>query len=138
MRYSKGICWIDDCRIPFVDDGDIKSQERAFSKNSSSHIGQVFNNNIFNSGRVGGAANPTNDKGRFTPNLLVCDDVLNDGSVSKSVKGGKGKPLTNHNGITNKMLRPETIQERGGFNDKGSNSRYYDLDLWFNHLILKL
>ena len=25
MRYAKGIMWLDDCRIPFVDEGDIKS-----------------------------------------------------------------------------------------------------------------
>ena len=25
MRYAKGVCWIGDCRIPFVDEGDIKS-----------------------------------------------------------------------------------------------------------------
>ena len=25
MRYSKGIMWLDDCRIPFVDEGDMKA-----------------------------------------------------------------------------------------------------------------
>ena len=136
MRYSKGICWVNDCRIPFVDDGDIKSQERAFSKNSSSHIGQVFNNNIFNSGRVGGAANPTNDKGRFTPNLLVCDDVLNDGVISKS-DGRKIYPNEDTN-IKNDIYNKGWVRTGSNIKDKGSNSRYYDLDLWFNHLILKL
>ena len=136
MRYSKGICWVNDCRIPFVDEGDIKSQERAFSKNSSSHIGQVFNNNIFNSGRVGGAANPTNDKGRFTPNLLVCDDVLNDGVISKS-DGRKIYPNEDTN-IKNDIYNKGWVRTGSNIKDKGSNSRYYDLDLWFNHLILKL
>jgi hypothetical protein len=30
--------------------------------------------------------NEPDTKGRFTPNLLVCDDMLNDGVISKSGK----------------------------------------------------
>ena len=128
--YSKGLMWLSDTRIPFVDDGDIPNdmdkthleEDRIFIERKG------YKPFLYQQ----------NQQGRFTPNLLVCDNMLNDGSVSKSVKGGKGKPLTNHNGITNKMMRPDTIQERNGFDDKGTNSRYYDLDLWFDKMVEKL
>jgi hypothetical protein len=130
MSYSKGIFWLDDCRIPFVDDGDIKSQARAFTKGSSSHKGQAWNNHLGWEGSKG-LANPTNQQGRFTPNLLVCDDMLNDGNVSKSNSGGisSGK---NFGGLT------EKYRDRKGVDDKGTNSRYYSLDLWFNKMINNL
>jgi len=107
MRYSKGIMWLEDCRIPFVDEkvGGGKKATTIFDGRAGyEHDGFTTNNT----------------GGRFTPNLLVCDDMLNDGSVSKSQK-------------TNSKL----LDMRGG-NDKGSNSRYYDLDLWFDKMLERL
>ena len=124
MRYSKGITWIDDCRIPFKDEEDIDF-------NALERKGD--NNEILYKGGFTKKYETTYYKteGRFTPNLLVCDDVLNDGVISKSSDnkwiGGKEK---NWEGHTNKRIHT--------YSDKGSNSRYYDLDLWFNHLINKL
>jgi len=132
MSYSKGIMWLDDCRIPFVDEGDIKSQARAFTKGSSSHKGQAWNNHLGWEGSKG-SANPTNQQGRFTPNLLVCDDMLNDGSITKQSKRTY-KP-TDHKG----SLFGNSSQGHGeGIGDKGTNSRYYSLDLWFNKMINNL
>lgn len=121
--------WLDDCRIPFVDEGDIKSQCRAFTEGSSSKNGISLKNSIGWGAK--GNANPTNQQGRFTPNLLVCDDMLNDDSVSKSNSGGisSGK---NFGGLT------EKYRDRKGVDDKGTNSRYYDLDLWFDKMIESL
>jgi hypothetical protein len=54
--------------------------------------------------------------------------MLNDGSIGKSNDnkwiGGMEK---NWKGHTNKRIHSYT--------DKGSNSRYYDIDKWFNNLI---
>ena len=125
MKYSKGICWISDCRIPFVDEGDIKSQARAFTDGSSSHKGQAWNNHLGWEGSKG-EANPTNTQGRFTPNLLVCDDMLNDGSVSKTNDGKR------HNKTTQMFYGKGEHYYTG---DKGTNSRYYDLDKWFDKVI---
>lgn len=121
MRYSKGIMWLDDCRIPFVNEGDIKSA----TPGSLNATGEF---SLF--GLKSG--NELDKQGRFTPNLLVCDDMLNDGSVSKSgfnpkakdrqYKGGNfGGGLTNDNGLD--------------YGDKGTNSRYYDLDKWFDKML---
>ena len=123
MKYSKGIMWLDDCRIPHNEpikimkpqDGGNKVYQQAGRREETTEL---------------------KEQGRFTPNLLVCDDMLNDGSVSKTLKsdganrtkeqtiygGGKGFPTWNagHNG------------------DKGTNSRYYDLDIWFDKVINEL
>jgi len=91
MRYSKGIMWLDDCRIPFVDEGDIPNDMDKTHLDGRHFYTQVYNGFMYNQ----------NTKGRFTPNLLVCDDMLNDGNVQ-------------------------------------TNSRYYDLDLWFDKMLEKL
>ena len=128
MSYSKGIMWLDDCRIPFVDEGDKKNavpfgdmtDVKIYGRNSYNESKTIFNTE-------------QNTQGRFTPNLLVCDDMLNDGSVGKTLKsnganrtktqtiygGGKGFPIIN----------------KGNNGDKGTNSRYYDLDLWFDKML---
>jgi len=120
--YAKGVSWIGDTRIPFVDDGDKNS---ACNKN---HEQGKYNTDFFDGyfKRKG-----SNTKGRFTPNLLVCDDMLNDGNVSKSNSGGisSGK---NFGGLT------EKYRDRKGVDDKGTNSRYYNLDLWFNKMVDEL
>jgi len=122
VNYSKGICWIDDCRIPFVDD------ETTINHNTQpgSFVGSFGSSEkIYKE----------NTQGRFPANLLVSDDMLNDGSVGgihknyihsggsieqKIYGGGKGIPLKANRNIVS---------------DKGTNSRYYDIDAWFDNLL---
>jgi len=127
MKYAKGIMWLDDCRIPFVD------EVKDFDKLLPTQDGGT----IYGGGKGFYRTEPIkeyNTQGRFTPNLLVCDDMLNDGSVSKSTKVKSpllditGGSYNNAKGNTNK------ITERG-VDDKGTNSRYYDLDKWFDKII---
>jgi hypothetical protein len=88
IKYSKGIVWLDDTRIPFVDEkekeGVCKSDKSIKTYNEDWGI-YIYN-------RTGG-----NTQGRFTPNLLVCDDMLNDGKISIS-EGGKTTRDTAHFG----------------------------------------
>ena len=132
MKYSKGIMWLDDCRIPFVDDVEI--QQISHHSCGGNGSGIYSWNKIIKKG--GSETYETNTKGRFTPNLLVCDDMLNDGSVSKSQKTNginTGRfPNTIKNGV-----KYEKEYERG-FTDKGSNSRYYDLDKWFDKMLYEI
>jgi hypothetical protein len=76
-----------------------------------------------------------NTQGRFTPNLLVCDDMLNDGSVSKSQRGRNdvGKPTYTGNSLLNSKTTMNNTDR--GFDDRGSSSRYYDLDKWFDKMV---
>lgn len=125
MKYSKGVSWIDDCRIPFVDENDNNTTRERYD---TIGYGKKQTNGW-------GSMDDSAKQGRFPPNLLVCDDMLNDGSMTKSgfnpnakVKqyggGNFGGGKTNDNGID--------------YGDKGSNSRYYDLDIWFEDMVKKL
>jgi hypothetical protein len=125
MKYSKGIMWLDDCRIPFVDETEMEGvckSDKTKVKDDEIFVGR------YNHKRTGG-----DTKGRFTPNLLVCDDMLNDGTITKQSKRTY-KP-TEHTG----SLFGNSPQAHGeGIGDKGTNSRYYDLDLWFDKMLEKL
>jgi len=126
VNYSKGISWIDDCRIPFVGE----------TLNGGGYGGKNMGTAVYalNDGRK---TRPTNKlkkedfiepQGRFPANILVSDDMLNDGVISKSSDntwiGGMEK---NWKGHTNKRIH--------AYSDKGSNSRYYDIDKWFEKLL---
>jgi hypothetical protein len=115
--YSKGISWIDDCRIPFVD-GDKTVNHNTVP---GSFVGSVgYSEKIYHE----------NTTGRFPANLLVSDDMLNDGNVS-SIKQNKDYiPPNEANSIHN-----YSRGKYSGIQDKGTNSRYYDIDKWFDNLI---
>jgi hypothetical protein len=121
MKYSKGIMWLDDCRIPFLKDEGYNYKNGPLGNSFS--VGEIPD---------GKRTEPveSNPKGRFTPNLLVCDDMLNDGVITKQSKRTY-KP-TEHTG----SLFGNSPQAHGvGIGDSGSSSRYYDLDKWFNKVI---
>ena len=129
MNYSKGVSWIDDCRIPFTDGGWGKRHNQKLlgwkDSKSFTHGEQHLQQN---------------DKGRFPANLLCSDDVLNDGSVSKSREKYPNEnllPMDYYGGLK-KEYPTNTKQEKDGFTDKGTNSRYYDIDKWFDYLLNKL
>jgi hypothetical protein len=123
--YSKGVSWIDDCRIPFVDEVNF---DKIANRKDGPYGGNSYHESI---------TRHTNDKGdyntqgRFPANILVSDDMLNDGVITKS---GNGKSNTYdknwiHYGGKYKQRRNADI------GDKGSNSRYYNIDKWFENLI---
>ena len=121
--------WLDDCRIPYQNGIENEFSETYLRSGHGKSQGNDLILNISGNKRDGVYVNT---QGRFTPNLLVCDDILNDGSVSKSgfnpkaeIKqyggGNFGGGKTNDNGVD--------------YGDKGTNSRYYDLDKWFDNII---
>ena len=123
--YSKGITWIDDCRIPFVDDGD-KGSAKPQGKTT------VIRNVLFNptNDMVRSELETTQGQGRFPANILVSDDMLNDGSIGKSNDHKwKGEDTSPIYGKYENRTRTQV------YSDKGSNSRYYNIDKWFNNLI---
>jgi len=128
VNYSKGITWFDDCRIP----ADWKNErpESWFNSGKSKSGEPTYGGNLKTLTETT-CGERLNDNGRFPANLLCSDDVLNDGSISKSGDniwiGGKEK---NWKGHTNKRIHT--------YNDKGSNSRYYDIDKWFEKMINEL
>ena len=120
--------WLDDTRIPFVDsDKETINFDRPRIREKKDWVydlGTTWENPD---------VKEYNTQGRFTPNLLVCDDMLNDGSVA-----GGGK----HSGALKRRRKGFMIGDVDGYSnspdnygDKGSNSRYYDLDKWFDKII---
>ena len=131
--YSKGICWIDDCRIPFEDtpnpatnpkyrlQGDYKMPEK----------GQISEGSIT---QFRSSLNEVDVRGRFPANILVSDDMLNDGVIS----GQNKEWINNEKNKTSKIYGsgkglPPQIQTIK--TDKGTNSRYYNIDKWFDKII---
>lgn len=135
IKYSKGVCWIEDCRIPFTtDDSSNINFDRPRLRNKEGTdwiLSQAMDYTDPNYKEY-------NQQGRFTPNLLVCDDMLNDGNVSKSQRGRNdvGKPTYTGNSLLNSKTTMNNTDR--GFDDKGTNSRYYDLDMWFDKMLEKL
>ena len=129
MRYAKGVMWLDDCRIPFVDEGDIPNDMDKTHLDGRNFYTQVYNGFMYNQ----------NTQGRFTPNLLVCDDMLNDGVITQynKTREDKGNYLGGHRKEYVGTTDNDIVKQIKGqfFSDKGSNSRYYDLDKWFDKVI---
>ena len=132
MNYSKGITWFDDCRIPFVDADNNINFDRPRLREKKDWV--------YDLGTKWEDPNVKeyNKQGRFPANLLCSDDMLNDGIISgvnknyihsggsieqKIYGNGKGIPLKANRNI---------------ISDKGSNSRYYDIDKWFDKMINEL
>ena len=127
--YSKGISWINDCRIPFEDtpnpatnpkyrlQGDYKMPEK----------GQISDGSIT---QFRSSLNEIDVRGRFPANILVSDDMLNDGVITKQSQRTY-KPTDNTTSLFGNSPQSHGI----GIGDKGTNSRYYDIDKWFDNLI---
>lgn len=120
LKNGKGITWLDDCRVPTGDRLEIHSNGKRSMYGGNSLLKSKTHTD-------GGFVGAGQEQGRFPANLLVSDDVLNDGTVSKS-QGGK------HSG------RKGTREDVGEYGydrveisrptDSGSYSRYFDLDAW--------
>jgi len=121
--YSKGISWIDDCRIPFVDDKDKNERVNQEKSRKSSHIRDGFMNTI--------VIPQIEQTGRFPANLLVSDDMLNDGI--KPNKGHRSKSKVS--GYGEFGGGKSEYYGIGEYMNVDSTSRYYDIDHWFNNLI---
>jgi hypothetical protein len=114
--------WLDDCRIPFVDEGDTTINHNT---QPGSFVGSFGSSETIYK---------ENTKGRFTPNLLVCDDMLNDGI--KPNKGHRAKTkVTGYGEFGGGKSEYHGI---GEYMEVDSKSRYYDLDKWFDKVIEQL
>ena len=149
---QKGVTWFDDCRIPFeesdtpkggygaMDIGIGKPGEtqdyRKTTKRKPRTEGSVFKTSGFKSENNDTAeASPM---GRFPANLLVSDNVLDDGKITKSTGGRSGnKKGIGTYGIYGKF-ESDVRNEDPGFGDSGGYSRYFSLDSWFQKNIKQL
>jgi hypothetical protein len=118
--YSKGISWIDDVRIPFVDETILLK----------GYEGDKWATGEIKKSRV---EDKINTQGRFPANILVSDDMLNDGNIGQNnSKNQEWKLQYKSESHIYGKYKGAGISRIA---DKGSNSRYYDIDKWFNNLI---
>ena len=128
MKYAKGVCWVDDTRIPFIDESDVPNDMDKTHLDGRNFYTQVYNGFMYQQ----------NKEGRYTPSLLVCDDMLNDGVISKSGKNTIRKSDGFNKNAYGIGIGIKQGENNGEYGDKGSSSRFYDLDLWFNKVINNL
>jgi len=128
MKNGKGVTWLDDCRIPYKNEDDQSESQNKQSDNRGGFHGE--NTGVYSSGEQIGYDKPD---GRFAANLIVQDDVLNDG-----VKRSKGKHTDSGSG-SGGIWQESTGKPAGRtYGDEGSFSRFYDLDSWWKSQIHKL
>ena len=124
LSYSKGVSWIDDCRIPFVDDSENTSrvvlQTQSWANTSTKGVGTIDNNW---------------KQGRFPSNILVSDDVLNDGIINGGGTYSGIKTRKRNRYFAQQGQNYGNAESPDNYGDKGTNSRYYDIDKWFEKLI---
>ena len=167
LKDGKGVTWLDDLRIPFQGEDDYPGWWESGAKGSDGYLGtdtfkirdmsaEEIKNRQFKKTtkrkpreegtvfKTSGFKSENNDTaeaspfGRFAANLLVQDDVL--GIPSK----GAQAPVTGKEPSTKKDMshiygdytghaKPMSLR-----NDKGTFSRYYDLDAWWEERIKEL
>lgn len=121
LKNGKGITWLDDCRVP---------------TNESIETGRNGRGDkaTFQASELNDKPQEYQSQGRFPANLLVSDDVLNDGVVSKSAGGHKNrakKMIYGGNSYNESVTSGDETYYTG---DSGSYSRYFDLDKWASTL----
>lgn len=128
---GKGVTWLDDCRLPVnpqIDDmlREVNRRERV---SETWQNGSGFKNEV-------NSLTGVSVKGRFPANLLVSDDIINDGitRTSSNFPQGYNRNLGN-NGIYGSY---KNADEQRGYSDEGSFSRYFSLDAWFSEAVKKL
>jgi len=128
LKNRKGVTWLDDCRIPYLSDEDKPKDTVApgWSAQDKKNAEEGYRPKQYTTEDFDWKSD---QKGRFPANLLVNDDVLDDGQERKSTGGiNEGKLGKRVYGT----FKNETIGTgAGGYGDAGSFSRYFDLDKWW-------
>jgi len=124
LSNGKGVTWLDDCRIPYESNDKVWKAKNAIIDTSigAGKMGLMTAHSLHKGKKADRYEAVGNPNGRFPANLLVSDDVLNDGKVTVS-QGGKTQRNTAHFG--------NTIFNMHGYGDVGSFSRYFSLDAWW-------
>lgn len=123
LANGKGVTWLGKCRIPCEPphhDGAGRSSGNGFTKQN----GSVYY---------------SNSEGRFPANLLVSDDILDRGVITKSPSGSVNrKPMNGSTFNTETCRFDNTKNHIAGCGDSGDFSRYFSLDAWFDKKISEL
>ena len=139
LKNGKGITWLDDGRIPYQSDDDFEKRKRGTLKSSPRGRNGIYgvdrNDGIIDTDQY------LNESGRFPANLLVQDNVLDNGLVTKS--GTLLKKHTITKGQTGSFTPDDWIDReqhpsKDYPSDEGSLSRFFSLDAWYSRNIEEL
>lgn len=117
LKNGKGITWLDDVRIPTTENISVHDAPAGTFAGGEQDRGSIKNYR-------------ENTQGRFPANLLVEDDVLNDGTISG---GGRKTTGSNRAARVGREQYGDMAQSHVGidnFGDSGSYSRFFSLDSW--------
>lgn len=120
MANGKGCTWLDDCRIPYADE-NIPSRDLIKQKSSTSNQVIASQGDEWHGNQVG----------RMPANLLVSDNVLDDGKNHKG--GGIGGWPKLPEGKCGFGFKPLGDKAPVRPNDEGGFSRFFSLDAWAEH-----
>ena len=81
QKNGKAVSWFDDCRIPFADESDFDSATFGTQTDIKNNN---YGTNRPGDGHIHASNVEANPIGRFPANLLVSDDVLDDGTEKKT------------------------------------------------------
>ena len=133
MKNGKGVTWLEDLRIPFKSDDKPQRIAKRGNLNSTSSERKYGYKECVEIG---------SPLGRFAANLLVQDDVLNDGVTTTSkgglVKAGAGFNKVKGFGVNTTKGGEPTQPITMTPTDEGSFSRYFDMDAWWEDRKQKL
>ena len=140
LKHGVGAINVDACRIPVnnetISAGTPNSVRRgSYTQNKGWQRPFKQNHPDVYADRLDEALERANRMGRFPANLLVSNDALNDGELSKSglieqhhKTGDKEGNYYNYGIYGDRRAIPQT-----SYGDEGSKSRYFDLDAWAEH-----
>jgi site-specific DNA-methyltransferase (adenine-specific) len=162
MKDRRGVSWFDDCRVPLSKDTSVEDKRlvEGGSWGVDKAGGDIFtglagdrvsapmkitnrhprtDDTVFKTSGFKSENNDTAEAspaGRFPANLLVSNDSLNLGMDSKSIRSKRGRAIGGSGKSADYGKYNEMEEYVTGYNDKGSFSRYYDLDAWYSQFII--
>ena len=125
---GKGVTWLDDCRIPHNGENFDNVKGRLIHKLNTQRDGESekdWRERVEHSPGQQEALEKLKTQGRFPANLLVSDDVLDDGKEHPAGTFPKRRGETEFFGLDRKEdANPRRLK------DKGTFSRFFSLDAW--------
>ena len=128
LKNGKGVTWLDDGRIPYSDNQDFEKRKRGTLKSPPFGRNGIYDMMSKETQGIIDTDQYLNESGRFPANLLVQDNALDNGIISKS--GGVGGRSIHGRG-EGYGFRPMGDASPELPSDEGSLSRYFSLDAWY-------
>jgi len=132
LKHGVGAINIDKCRIPITSQEDELAYQ--FNSEGSKRGNRDRELKVYGDIKPGEAASTFNLRGRFPANLLVSDKAIDTGEITRGSPVGFENVEWKHSGNTKEEMTDLTYQN--AIVDEGDQSRYFDLDVWADHLDL--